>query len=153
LVFGEEDDELEHAVLRLLERRQQRLVVGEWGTAGLIGGWLSTADARGYLLAALIAAQLEAWQNLLPSSPAVGDQATMLRWAAESLRTRFGSQYALVTGPLPSPHDGDPRVRLVLASPRATQVVERSYRGHPDVVLQRAAKQALDLLRLELLRD
>jgi nicotinamide-nucleotide amidase len=152
LVFGQEDDELEHAVLRLLERRQQRLVVGEWGTAGLIGSWLSAADTSGRLQAALIASQLQAWQGLFSSVPAASDQEALMRWVAENLRERFGSQYALLTGPLPSPQDDDPRILLALAGPRETAVVERGYRGHPDVVLQRAAKQALDLLRLELLR-
>src|SRR4029079_11310024 len=34
LIFGYEDDELEHAVLRLLRQHGKTLAVVEWGTAG-----------------------------------------------------------------------------------------------------------------------
>ena len=40
LVFGEEDDELEHAVVRLLGQHQRTLATCEWGTAGLVADWL-----------------------------------------------------------------------------------------------------------------
>ncbi len=45
LVFGEEDDELEHAVLRLLDERSQSLAVAEWATDGLVSQWLAEAAA------------------------------------------------------------------------------------------------------------
>ena len=46
LVFGEEDDELEHAVVRLLERtRTRRVAVAEWATDGLVSQWLAEAAA------------------------------------------------------------------------------------------------------------
>ena len=41
LVFGEEDDELQHAVARLLRSRSETVAVAEWGTGGLISRWLS----------------------------------------------------------------------------------------------------------------
>lgn len=43
LVFGEEDDELEHAVLRLLHERGKTLAVAEWATDGLVSHWLAKA--------------------------------------------------------------------------------------------------------------
>src|SRR3954470_10461507 len=43
LVFGEEDDELENAVLRLLNDRKQRAAVAEWATYGLVSHWLAEA--------------------------------------------------------------------------------------------------------------
>ncbi|MEE9603802.1 MAG: CinA family nicotinamide mononucleotide deamidase-related protein, partial [Thermoguttaceae bacterium] len=42
LVFGEEDDELEHAVARLLAERDATLAVAEWGTGGQIAHWLAS---------------------------------------------------------------------------------------------------------------
>src|SRR4051812_42442164 len=45
LVFGEEDDELEHAVVRLLKDRGRSVAVAEWATDGLVSQWL--ADAAG----------------------------------------------------------------------------------------------------------
>jgi nicotinamide-nucleotide amidase len=44
LVFGEEDDELEHVVMRLLAARQQTLAIAEWATAGKLGTWLRAID-------------------------------------------------------------------------------------------------------------
>ena len=43
LVFGEEDDELEHAVVRLLKERGQTVAVAEWATDGLVSQWLAEA--------------------------------------------------------------------------------------------------------------
>ena len=40
LVFGEGDEELQHAVVRLLRERKKTLATVEWGTAGLIAYWL-----------------------------------------------------------------------------------------------------------------
>ena len=45
LVFGEEDDELEHAVLRLLAERGRTLAIAEWATDGLVTQWLAEASA------------------------------------------------------------------------------------------------------------
>ena len=44
LVFGEEDDELEHAVVRLLGEKDQTLAVAEWATDGLVSNWLAEAS-------------------------------------------------------------------------------------------------------------
>ena len=41
LVFGEEDDELEHAVVRLLKERGRSVAVAEWATDGLVSQWLA----------------------------------------------------------------------------------------------------------------
>ncbi len=41
LVFGEGDDELEHAVVRLLAAQQKILATAEWGTGGTIAHWIS----------------------------------------------------------------------------------------------------------------
>ena len=45
LIFGEEDDELEDVVVRLLRQRNESLVVCEWGTCGLIAHWLAAIDS------------------------------------------------------------------------------------------------------------
>ncbi len=41
LVFGEGDDELEHALVRLLIARQKTLATVEWGSGGTIAHWFS----------------------------------------------------------------------------------------------------------------
>ncbi|MGA2061872.1 MAG: molybdopterin-binding protein [Thermoguttaceae bacterium] len=43
LVFGEGDEELQHAVMRLLREENKTLATVEWGTAGLVADWLGEA--------------------------------------------------------------------------------------------------------------
>src|SRR5581483_593569 len=51
LVYGDEDDELEHAVARLLVAKGLTLSIAAAGTGGLIASWLSdVADARNHFL-------------------------------------------------------------------------------------------------------
>lgn len=47
LVFGTEDDELQHAVIRTLSNRGQTLAVAESGPGGMLSHWLSEADPTG----------------------------------------------------------------------------------------------------------
>jgi nicotinamide-nucleotide amidase len=44
LVFGEEDDQLQHAVVRLLRENKKTLATAEWGPAGLVAEWLAGVD-------------------------------------------------------------------------------------------------------------
>src|SRR5438132_379956 len=47
LVFGEGDDELQDAVVRLLTEQNKTLATAECGTDGVIGHWLSTVSGNG----------------------------------------------------------------------------------------------------------
>ena len=67
LIFGEEDDELEDAVIRLLAERRQTLAVAEWGTGGLIADWLSEASSADIFLGGFIVSSDAARRELLDS--------------------------------------------------------------------------------------
>lgn len=155
LVFGYEEDELQHSVVRQLQQRGQTLAVVEWGTAGLIEHWLGECadgrtfrgglvlrDAAGISLLSNLAADLASMMGLNESTVGV---------VAQAARERFGSDYALVVGPFPEAVAGatDPgSVAIAVASPAGLATRAIPFTGHPDILKPRAAKQALNLLRL-----
>ena len=79
------------------------------------------------------------------------DHAALVTWMAQQLQQRTRADYCLAIGPLPNATANDPRIHLGLASSDGVESVDRQYAGHPTVRLDRAAKQALDLLRRKLI--
>ena len=155
LIFGSEDDELEHAVIRLLQSKGHTLSVCEWGTQGIVSQWLHAVSTDDHpLKGATVLRQRESLESLL-SIPAeqslTGNDASIVRLMAERIRTQSGADFGLAIGDLPVEGDQTPRVHLGLSGPDGTDVQSRSFTGHPDILLERAAKQALNLLRLHLM--
>jgi nicotinamide-nucleotide amidase len=153
LVFGEESDELEDVVLRELASRGERLVCCEWGTDGLLAQWLGRANQNDPQLdAALVVTGRASLRQMMGSEPPFDNQA-LVAWMAEHARQRFGSDWSLAVGPRPDEGAEHAQIEMAVAGPRHTEVAERLYRGHPDILQSRAAKQALDLLRHALQAD
>lgn len=160
LVFGAEDDELEHAVTRLLREKQKTLVTHEIGTAGLIANWLGeVAGAAEFWRGGWFTPDL-AGTGIIPAagsndadSSHTGSRSTMLADHAGRLRASSGADFALVVGPFPrQDHPGDDGlVRFALASSAGTETRATPFAGHPAIQKPRAAKQALNFLRLTLL--
>jgi len=163
LVYGEEDDELEHAVVRLLRRRDLRLATTEWGTAGLVAQRLSyVAEAAGYYAGGAILSGdtsvvrwLDTTADVVTTDDACLSQTTARM--AETARARFGADLGLAVGPAPDISKlgdaGSADICIALATREGTSVRKLSYAGHSEIVRSRAAKQALNLVRLELLQD
>jgi nicotinamide-nucleotide amidase len=141
LVFGTEDEELEHAVLKLLAERGQTLATSEWGTGGLLADWLSLADPAGE-------------QFLGGSITRSGRSSHVAAVMASACREQFAADWGLAVGPFPRPgDDGAPGdLHLALASTAGVRTASTTLAGHPAILRPRAAKQALNLLRLELIR-
>lgn len=151
LVYGYEEDEMQHAVLKLLASRQQTLAVVEWGTAGLVQHWLGECrdggeafrgglvlrDVAGIEILSSLAAELTSVMGLA-STPAMSV-------VAQAARERFAADFALAIGPLP---EVGGNLLVAIAGPPGVVVREIAYTGHPDILQPRAAKQALNLLRL-----
>ena len=139
LVFGEEDDELEHAVLRLLAARAATLATSEAATEGMLARWLHRADAgqRGYR---------GGWVGR-------GSAPQDLAAVAASLRESTGATFALCVGPVEAPtrDGGPPQVAIQLLGPDLDLRLVHDFTGHPDLVTHRCAKVALDCLRRSLL--
>jgi nicotinamide-nucleotide amidase len=160
VVFGEEDDELEDVVMRLLEQRRLTLATVEWGTGGLVAHRLHEASPEGqHFVGGLIAPNQSSLTRLL-GVPAefitehTPVSAEVVEAMARGCRERLGTDLALAVSqfPLPATKETTPQ-RLFIALASATEVIPRSvpHFGSPDILTTRAAKQALNLVRLALL--
>jgi nicotinamide-nucleotide amidase len=154
LVFGYEDDEMQHAVLRALRERQQTLAVVEFGTAGLVQHWLGEcADASEAFRGGLVlrdAAGIEILSGLaaeMANMMGLGSAAAM-GIVAQAARERFAADFALAIGPLPAVGQN---LQIAIAGPPGVVAREIPFTGHPDILKPRAAKQALNLVRLAVL--
>ncbi|MEX2114666.1 MAG: CinA family nicotinamide mononucleotide deamidase-related protein [Pirellulales bacterium] len=161
LVFGEEDDELEDAVVRLLEQTGRTLVTVEVGTAGAVAKWLSRAAAgkHHYLGGQVLHSPAMLVQSLGESRDLVGQFGPASREVAEALaaqvRRQCDADYALVVGAFPDEGASNPDVpfHFALAGPDKVTVKAASLLGHPSIWVARAGKAALNLLRLTLLGE
>jgi nicotinamide-nucleotide amidase len=155
LVFGEEDDELEHVDLRLLSERGQTMAVAEWATEGVISNWLTALDpvASTVLRCAVIEnmAQLNSLCEM-PADAEPHDPAVAVA-LAESIRLNARSDWGLGIAAYPSdPFSADAHVCIAIASAENTRKLRFGCASHPAILKVRTAKQALNALRLELLK-
>jgi len=159
LVFGSGEDELQHAVGRLLERQGATLHVVEIGTRGLVNHWMGqlAGSMKGYRGGTVLAGQVQG--ELLPGVPgttvslAEESSAEDIKQLALSVRKSLDVDYVLVAGPIRPVETAadDVGMDLVVASSGGTEHQWAAYRGHPDIRQARAAKQALDFLRYQLI--
>lgn len=141
LVFGEEDEQLEDVVVRELNRRRQTVAVADEVTGGVLSLWLTAAaNSERCFLGGVIGSAVRR----------VDDQPLeQARRLAQQTRERFGSDFALaIAGSLKS--DGIPQLGLALADGSGVEVQEHIALADVSFARNRAAKSALDLLRLKL---
>jgi len=144
LIFGEEEDELQHAVARRLAERRETLAVFESGSGGMLAHWLSDVDEVGTVFRGGIVERL-------PASLA-GDESLAAEWAERS-RSQFNADHGLAVGPFPIDANQG-RIAFAVSSRSAGTITKSNLiGGHPDIIKSRAAKQALDFLRLKLRRS
>jgi len=167
LVFGEEDDELEHAVVRLLNERRQSVAVAEWATDGLVSQWLAEAAAGGECFRGGIivrdGAMMKNVLNIEVASNAVASAETASAMAL-TMREKLGADYGLGVASFPndgaqlpdaviSSHRGEMTGTLHVALATSDNVRVKGFplASHPAITKTRSAKQALNLLRLAML--
>jgi competence/damage-inducible protein CinA-like protein len=166
LVFGEEDDELQHGVLRLLRERGKTVATAEWGSGGMIAHWLSEVpESRDAFAGGLVLPTRQAVFDLVqpagrsPLSERAPDDAGMKKLLVERMadecRQLYRADYGLAVGELPrvNPQASEPgKLWFAVSSSSGVTAVSTPYAGHPDILKARGGKQALNLLRLTLLR-
>jgi nicotinamide-nucleotide amidase len=158
LVFGEEDDELENVVVRLLHERGQTLAVVESATGGLLSKWL--ADASGHtnvFLDGLVLCCEKHATGFLPTLGAglsLGDSTKAATEAAEAMKRSTGTDYVISIAAFPQhPDEPGAYVYASIATPERTRELRFASASHPAIRQALTAKRALNALRLILLRQ
>jgi nicotinamide-nucleotide amidase len=167
LVFGEEDDELEHAVVRLLRERRKSVAVAEWATDGLVSRWLAEAEAGSECFrGGIVVRELAMLHSLLGVEVQSEDCANenTAQTIAKVVREKCNASYGLgiaaipVTGPTeptaaagPTSAELSGTLHIALASAETVRVKGFPLASHPAITKPRSAKQALNMLRLAML--
>ena len=162
LVFGEEDEEVEHAVIRLLQQRRASLSTAESGTGGLLAHRLTGVKGfetcyMGGVVAPTNAAKRELVavdpQLLAQSGPISAEVAEAM---ADGCRQRFGTDFAIAVTEWPEFDPDDPLAPVpasyvAVAGPNWRRSEKVQHFGDPAIAKSRTAKSAMNLLRLSLI--
>lgn len=156
IAYGEEEDELEDVDARLLVDRHQTVAVAEWATGGLVSEWLAKAAsvesvlAGGFVIGSL--KQLEQLTSETALQGAAPSDSIVATTAAEWVRRVIGADYGIGVAAFPPLHDGGAaKLCISIAGPDRTRRLQFDSATHPAIRQARAAKQALNALRLVLL--
>lgn len=159
-IFGENDEELEDVVVRLLHQRNETLATCEGASGGLLARRLLKIDPeRNVFRGGLAGLSTEALGQLLPPpqhSP--GRQTTSVSRAgnlAAAVREQLQANYALAVSDRSQAGDSEdnpvaPSAEIALAHPQGIEVRELNLAGDPAIAQARLTKSALNLLRLHL---
>jgi nicotinamide-nucleotide amidase len=163
IVFGEDADTLETAVGRLLAASKQTVATAESCTGGLLGALLTNVPGiSAHYLEGIVSYGNAAKMRLLGvpeetlrAHGAVSEPTAQAM--AVGCRERSGADLAVSITGIAGPGGGSAEkpvglVYLGLATSAGCTVHRRQFVGDRDQVRDRAAKTALDLLRLRLLR-
>jgi nicotinamide-nucleotide amidase len=162
LVFGEEHEELQDVVLRLLEKRRNTLATAESITGGLVArSMCRIPGASEWFRGGIVAYVNEVKTEMLGvSSKLIAEHCVVSAPVAEAMavgcRVRFKTDLAVSTTGIAGPTggSGDKPVGLVfvgLAWDGGSRAYHFSWLGTRDEVQSRTAKMALNYVRLHLL--
>lgn len=155
LVFGEQDEELEHAVARLLEERRVTLATAEWGTSGMVACWLGDLpEAERWFLGGMTIGGTGGLDRAVEIEPS-SDPREAVAELAQATRARLAADLGLAVGPFPPQHQRtqqEPgKVLLALAGSEGVRFGAVRLFGHRELHRPRVSKAALNLVRLHLL--
>lgn len=153
LVYGEEDDELQHAIARRLNTRGESLAVVEQGTAGLILQWCGECpEMKDFFRGGVVVREPSVAERMAARATNTEGEDPVARLAT-AVRAEFSADYGLAIGPFPvadSATQTPGNLEIVLAARDGLHRMTFPFAGHPDILRSRAAKQALNFLRLRL---
>jgi len=140
IAYGVEDDEIEDTVLAAVAARGRSLASVESGTAGRVAALLAQADARRDA-----SARVFRGGSVLP--PGIAD----VREAAAEIRRQCAADIGLAVGDVRPAAEGRRGVDVAIADDDGLVVVEHVFGGGADLAATRAAKSAVNLVRLRIL--
>jgi nicotinamide-nucleotide amidase len=140
IASGVEDDEIEDAVLAAIAARGKTLASIESGTAGRVAALLAQAEARRGATAGVFRGG-----SVIPTG--LGDA----RAAAEEIRRRHAAAVGLAVGDVRPAAEGRRAVDVAIADGDGTTVIEHVFGGGADLAPTRAAKSAINIVRLRML--
>jgi nicotinamide-nucleotide amidase len=146
LVFANHEIELGAKVCQLLFENGESLATWECGTQGQLAAMLHTPRYP-----ALVATRFDMATDKLPFPP--NTSAAQLVNLATDFRKTTDATYAIVVGPVRFPDQSGekiPRFDVAIAYKEGSDVQTHDFTGHPDILLTKAAKQAINQLRLYL---
>ncbi len=166
-VFGQGEQELPDVILNELARRSESLAVIEIGERGIIGEWMteiqSGLDGKPVVAIQIFPDVHSAYDAFASESPTSEKTSSIdsLQSLARTVRQSQKTDWVLIAGPYPPnallrqlDDRQEESFAIVVAGPD-DKLHYRRLRpsGHPDVVLHRIAKQALDDLRRQMIRN
>ena len=162
LIFGSGEDELQDAVLRQLRRSESTLAVLEVGPCGLAADWLLSASAGAppgtvtVISCDSVAHAASTLSRIQPQGTGRADELTSLPALAACLKQTFKADIGLAFGTYASSDElqvaqpsADASVALAVHD-APVELITRTIIGHPDILNDRIAKSALDILRRRL---
>jgi nicotinamide-nucleotide amidase len=163
-IYGQEPEQLEAVVVRLLAENRKTLSLAESCTGGYITNRITNiSGASAVLLAGLVTYSNEAKQRFLGVQPATlvahgAVSEPVAREMAEGARRQTGADYALSVTGIAGPTGGTPEkpvgtVFIALATPTKTEVKQMLNQYDRETFKFLTSQQALDLLRQELTAD
>jgi nicotinamide-nucleotide amidase len=163
LIFGYDNETLEEVVGKLLRQRQATLSAAESCTGGYISHLItSVPGSSDYFSGSVIAYANEIKHHFLGVTEeslkkygAVSEQ--VVTEMAAGARKRFGTGFALATSGIAGPDGGTPEkpvglVWIALATRQGVITKKAMYGEHRGRNIRRSALDALNMLRLELLK-
>jgi nicotinamide-nucleotide amidase len=145
LVFGEEDDELEHAVVRLLQESNQSLAVAECGTDGLISHLLTEAGGGECFRSGIVASVEAAIPVALGIDSSNAAPAATAAAGARHICEKYDADWGLAA-------IASGELHVALASADNVRMKQFPLASHSAIRRAWSAKHALNVLRLALLR-
>lgn len=152
LVFGEGDDELEHAVMRELRSTNRSLASLEIGAASWINDWMLQVaeEEASHFRGGIAFPNLEAASVWLNASDGTTDSDNVCKDLCGLVRERFQADIGLAVGVYPTMKQMQAASQALdfffaVTDGSRTHVERRAMGGHPDVLGPRVAKTALDI--------